>query len=101
MANDKSDFLDWIMILGALLIIGWALLKAFGILHSPIWVDMIPYFGVGGATLAGAYKLGKIKKGIEETEEKVDKILVIEERFKKLEIEHSLAMNGKLKIKHR
>ena len=88
------------LIITALLIFGWALLKAVGILHSPVWVEMIPYFSVGIGILGGVYKLGKIKQGIDETKINVNKILVIEQRFNKIENEHNLAMQGKLNIKH-
>lgn len=96
----KWDIWDAAIISGSLLIIGWALLKAFGIIHSPAWVEMLPYFGGGTAILGAAYKLGKIRKGIEDTEKKVDRILRIEERFTSLEHEHKLAMCGKLRIAH-
>lgn len=94
------DYWDLVILLGALVIVGWALLKAFGVIHSPVWVEMLPYFGGGASVIGVAYKLGKIKMGIEQTEEKVDQILTIENRFNKLETEHNLAMCGKLEIKH-
>ena len=97
MAN-KWDVWDLTIVFGSLLILVWALLKALGIIHSPVWVEMVPYFGGGTAILGAAYKLGKIKKGIEDTEKKVDRILKIENRFNSLEHEHMLAMGGKLKI---
>jgi len=96
----KFDIWDIMILIGALLIITWALLKSFGIINTPAWVEMIPYFGAGASIIGGAYKLGKIKKGIEETQEKVNKILKIEQRFIKLENEHNLAMGGKLNIAH-
>lgn len=96
----KWDVWDAAIVSGSLLIIGWALLKAFGIIHSPVWVEMLPYFGGGTAILGAAYKLGKIKKGVEDTEKKVDRILRIESRFNSLEHEHKLAMGGKLRMTH-
>lgn len=101
MQKEERDIWTALIIFGALLILIWALLKAIGIIQSPVWVEMIPYVGGGLSIIGGAYKLGKIKKGIEETEEKVDKILKIEERFNKIEYEHNLAMNGKLNINHK
>lgn len=95
-----SDFWDWLILIGALVILIWALLKSFNLIQSPSWVEMIPYFGGAVSIIGGTYKLGKIKKGIETTEKKVDKLLVIEERFDKIENEHNLAMDGKLKFKH-
>lgn len=100
MKKRGSDWWDILIIVGALLIIIWALLKAFGIIKTPTWVEMMPYFGGAASIIGGAYKLGKIKKGIEQTDEKVDKILKIEERFSKVENEHNLALSGKLNIKH-
>jgi len=91
---------DFLIIIGALVILIWALLKAFGVIHSPAWVEMVPYFGAGASIIGGAYKLGKIKKGIEQTDEKVDKILAIEQRFTKVENEHNLVMCGQMKVKH-
>lgn len=94
---DSSSFF---IIIGAILILLWALLKAFNIINTPMLIEMIPYFGAGVSIIGVSYKLGKIKRGIEETENKVDKLIKIEDRFNKLESEHVLAMNGKLKIKH-
>lgn len=96
----KEDFWNVLIVGGAILILIWALLKSLGIINTPVWVDMIPYFGVGASILGGAYRLGKIKKGIEETEKKVNVILNLEEKFNRIEHEHNLFMNGKLKIKH-
>lgn len=74
----KLKIWDVLLWLGAILILGWALLKSFGIIHSPIWVEMVPYLGVGISIIGGAYKIGKIS-------EKIDKISSIKERFDKLE----------------
>ena len=93
----KRSFWDYLIWIGIALILGWALLKSFGIINSPIWVDMIPYFGVGGAAIGGSYKLGKIMNGIEQTEKKVDKLLEIEKRFDEVERTHNLCMSGELK----
>lgn len=96
----RLDFWDILLIIVAFSIFGWALLKSVGILHSPVWVEMIPYLSGGIGILGVVYKLGKIKQGIDETKFKVNKILSIEQKFNKLENEHNLAMQGKLKFKH-
>ncbi|MBU3942041.1 MAG: hypothetical protein KKF74_03960 [Nanoarchaeota archaeon] len=96
----KIDFWDILILFGALAILIWALMKTLGIINSPVWVEMIPYFGGAFSIIGGTYKLGKIIKGIEETEQKVDKLITIEKRFSKVETEHNLALGGKLKIKH-
>lgn len=93
----KRSFWDYLIWIGIALILGWALLKSFGFINSPIWIDMIPYFGVGGAAIGGAYKLGKIMNGIEGTEKKVDKLLEIETRFNDIEKTHKQCLNGELK----
>lgn len=100
MGEKKSFDWSWLIIAGALVILLWAFLKAFNIINSPVWFEMLPYFGAGASIIGGAYKLGKIKKGIEQTDEKVDKILKIEERFNKVEHEHDLVMCGKMDVKH-
>lgn len=104
MKKRGKNFFDWLIVIGGLIILTWALLKSFGIINSPLWVDMLPYFGGGVSIIGGAYQLGRIKKGIEQTEDKleqtdgkVDKLLMIEPRLIKLESEHTLAMQGKIK----
>ena len=77
MEKGKIDFWDLILLIAALLILFWATLKAFGIINSPAWFDMLPFFSIGIAIIGATYKLGKIKKGIEETKAKVNKILSI------------------------
>ena len=99
MLNKRGKLDAWsaLILIGAVLIIVWALLKVAGIIKSPIWVEMIPYFGVGASMVGGAYKLGKIMKGIEDTNQKVDNLVGLETRFNKIEHEHGLAMSGQLK----
>ena len=54
---DVTDILIWT---GILIITVWALGKATGLINSPVWVDMIPVFGVV-LTIAGiSLKIGVI-----------------------------------------
>ena len=94
------DFWDVVMLFGAMLILFWATLKSLGIIHSPIWIEMMPYFGIGITLVGAIYKMGKIARGVEETENKVKDLIIVCERFKKVENEHNLLIDGKLKIKH-
>jgi hypothetical protein len=87
--NKRLDFWDYLILLGITLILSWALLQTLGILNSPVWVEMIPYYGVGLAGLGGAYKLGKIMNGVE-------RLLRIEERFSQVENTHKMCIEGKL-----
>lgn len=49
----ETEFWNTLIIVGAILIIGWALLKSFGVINSPPWVEMVPYFGIGVSIMAG------------------------------------------------
>ncbi len=49
----ETEFWNTLIIVGAILIIGWALLKSFGVINSPQWVEMVPYFGIGVSIMAG------------------------------------------------
>ena len=54
---DVTDILIWT---GIFIITVWALGKATGLINSPVWVDMIPVFGVV-VTIAGiSLKIGAI-----------------------------------------
>jgi len=108
MEKEGWNFWDIVALSGAVLILFWATLKSLGILHSPTWIEMIPFFGIGitflGFILGIAYKIGGIMHEIELTGFKVSKLVnqfsQFEKRFDKLEYEHELAVNGKLNIKH-
>jgi len=42
----------------------WALGKSFGIIHSPDWVEMLPYFGIVVAISSASIRIGKILERI-------------------------------------
>ena len=83
------DFWDYLILIGISLILSWALLKTAGVINSPMWVEMIPYYGIGLAGLGGAYKLGKIMNGVE-------RLLKIEEKFSKIENTRNMCITGQL-----
>ena len=102
--NSKSSmnkrgmsFWDAVIWIGIAIILIWAILKSLGIINSPIWVDMLPYYGIGVGAIGGAYKLGKIMDGIERTQRKVDNLLRIENRLNEIERSHNQCLNGELK----
>lgn len=96
----RFDFGQCLIILGALIIILWVILKSFGIINSPVWVEMVPYVG-GVASMVGvAYQFGRVMHRIESIEEKLDRMIQMEQRFLKVEHEHNLAMTGQMKFKH-
>ncbi len=98
----KDKFWDAVIWISLLIIFVWVLLKSFGIIHSPVWIEMIPYYGVLGFLLGVIYKAGKIVQFIKEIKKKVDlignKLDNIEDRFIKVEHEHNLCMQGKLNV---
>jgi hypothetical protein len=100
MGKLKLSFWDALLWVGAVLVLVWALLKALGWIHSPVWVEMVPFFGAGASLVGASYKLGKMAKGIEDTQQKVDQLVKIEDRFKLLEHEHNLCKDGKMHIPH-
>ena len=42
-----------LMLIGASVIIAWALLKSFGIINTPVWIEMVPYVA-SGVSIFGA-----------------------------------------------
>ncbi|MCK4328046.1 MAG: hypothetical protein KAW41_06310 [Candidatus Diapherotrites archaeon] len=60
--------MNWAKLLafvGSVIVIVWAFLKSIEILHSPIWMDMIPYFGVGITLLGCVFWLGKLSEKVD------------------------------------
>lgn len=70
----KDKFWQWMMYLGAITILIWALLKTFGIINTPISIEMIPYYATGISLLGISYKAGKIIRTVETTEKRLDKL---------------------------
>ncbi len=102
MMNKKArfDFWDFLMWVGGITILVWALLKSFRIIESPIWIEMLPYIAIGLSILGGAYKFGKIIRGVEHTNKKVNilgrEFHEIKEDFIKVKYNQELCMSGKL-----
>ena len=70
---------------GALIIIVWAILKSLHIIQSPVWMEMIPYFGGGMSLLAIAYQAGKLMQKVDEMAMEVRKLAGFSERILKIE----------------
>ena len=92
----QANFWDYLIWIGIVVLIGWALLKAFGIINSPEWVNMIPVLAGGASLAGGAYKLGMIMRGIEGTKNKINEVLEIKEDFRIVKQNQKLCMDGKL-----
>jgi len=100
----RLDFWDMLLYGSGITIIVWALLKSFGIINTPVWVEMLPYIAIGVSIFSGVYKFGKIMENIDRrlwrTEEKVTDLILdfrnIKEDFIKVKHNQILCMNGKL-----
>ena len=49
-----------LMYVSAFVILIWALLKSFGVINTPVWIEMVPYFSVFGGVVGGAVVFGKL-----------------------------------------
>ena len=69
-----------LMIFGIVIIVLWAMAKSFGIINSPIWLEMIPVFS-GAAALGGfGIAIGKVLN-------RVDRLVIDVEKLDK-KVEH-------------
>ncbi len=72
--KDAWGVIFWIiLVLGLIILFAWVFLKAFGIISSPLWINVALYFGGALTILSIAYYIGKIKQSIDYTDRKVDK----------------------------
>ncbi len=73
MVSDKIKYLFWEALfwvaIGTLFL--WALGKSFGIINSPNWVEMLPYFSIGTAISAASIKIGRILEKIENIDKRL------------------------------
>jgi hypothetical protein len=98
----KDKFWDVVIWVSLVIILIWVLLKSFGIIHSPLWVEMIPYYSGLSFLLGIVYKAGKIVETINymgyDIKVLKNKFDSFENRFSKIEHEHDLCIQGKLKL---
>ena len=89
MPEDLSPW-DWIFWIALIILLGWALGKAIGLISSPAWMETLPIFTI--IFMAGALwqKINTVAGDIED-------IKKLNERFNRLEYEHEIAM-GRVKI---
>ncbi|MCK9573044.1 MAG: hypothetical protein M0R20_01395 [Candidatus Omnitrophica bacterium] len=74
-----ATFLIWGGIIGIFL---WAAGKSLGLIHSPAWVEMMPYF-FGGGSLGGIAiycgkvlnRLDRVEDDVKDIDNKVDEIV--------------------------
>lgn len=69
--NAAEKIATYALYAGAVSILAWALLKSFHVIQSPVWVEMIPFFGGGVSLLALAYHAGKLVQKVDEISERL------------------------------
>ena len=83
---ELSEFLIW---LGFAIIMLWIIAKIAGWISSPVWVDMIPVFGVavtiGGLGVGVGKTLKKLDVVVHDVEKLKDEIKTIDGRLAVLE----------------
>lgn len=67
----KEEIATYALYAGALAILAWALLKSLHVIQTPVWVEMIPFFGGGVSLLALAYHAGKLVQKVDEISERL------------------------------
>ena len=93
MTRGRISWVDVIFWLALLLLAFWIIAKLLGLINTPTIVEIIPY-------ISAVFIAGSMWQQFKHVEKDVEDIKIIARRFEKLEHEHSLVMNGKLKIKH-
>ena len=88
----RIELADAVGYLGTAMILGWALLKAAGVIHSPIWVEMIPFvgagLGVGGILFKAGTLFEKLERVIRDVERLTGKVEPMPDNLR--EVDYSL-----------
>jgi len=101
--NKKGEFSFWqaLIWIGAIIILAWAILKSFGVIESPLWVELLPYYGVGITLLGVAYGFGKLVKEVKDNSKNIREsrsdFSILREDFTKVKHIQTLCLNGKLR----
>ncbi len=93
MIRGRTSWVDVIFWLALLLLAFWIIAKLLGLINTPIIVEIIPY-------ISAVFIAGSIWQQFKYVERDVEDIKIIARRFEKLEHEHKLVIDGKLKIRH-
>ena len=63
-----------LIISGILIILLWIIGKLFGLIQSPVWINMIPFIGAAGALCGLGISIGKLLQKIDTIIKDIDKI---------------------------
>ncbi len=71
--NYRFDFWSWVIIVSGLTMLVWALLKIFGVLKTPLIIEMLPYLTGASALLGVGIQTGKVLQRLNQVEEDVER----------------------------
>jgi len=74
MEKKRYNLWDLLFLIGTLAILIWALLKSLRIINTPIFIEMIPYYGLGLVFLSAYKKWIKFELIISNTFRKVNQL---------------------------
>ncbi|MBU3924210.1 MAG: hypothetical protein KJ592_04795 [Nanoarchaeota archaeon] len=102
MKNKVMDVIAWIFIIvGISIMLSWYFLKAFGIVNSPIWFEILPALSAGISVGGFGFYLGSLKKTVDINSKNINKLSVgmnkFYERLCEVERMQKLCVSGKLK----
>jgi len=89
-------FVDFILYLSLIILAIWILGKMFGIIHSPVWVEYIPY--AAGLMGAGAFlemvkRMGKDLKEVSQKVSDIDsRVIRVEARMEGIDLKEIKGM---------
>lgn len=90
------DWLEVIFYASLIAFLGWIVLKIAGIIHSPVWVEMIPYLSISFALGSGFTKiknmLDRITTDLSELKKDYKKL---HNGFIKLKTEHDMIVGNR------
>jgi len=69
--NYRFDFWSWVIIVSGLITLVWALLKGFGMIETPLIIEMLPYLTGSGALIGLGIQTGKVLQRLNQVERDV------------------------------
>ena len=85
-----------LMISSGLAILTYGLLKAFGIINTPVWILAIPYIGGGITILTVVYYFGKMNSEFESMNKRLGSYSKMRDDFIEVRNNQALCLGGRL-----
>ena len=86
-----------LMYVSAFIILIWALLKSFGVINTPAWIEMVPYYGVFVGVVAGAVVFGKLFEKVNSLDRKTTSYSRMKDDFISVRDKQGMCLSGELK----